>query len=77
MPELFTLVPPDEARTMWFESIPVAVQTETVSTQEALGRVTADSMRSPMALPAFPRSTVDGYAVKGANTVGASESLPA
>ncbi len=77
MPELFTLVPPDEARTTWFESIPVAVQTETVSTQEALGRVTADSMRSPMALPAFPRSTVDGYAVKGANTVGASESLPA
>ena len=27
--------------------------------------------------PAFPRSTVDGYAVRAADTLGASESLPA
>jgi len=30
-----------------------------------------------MALPAFPRSTVDGYAVRSTDTLGATESLPA
>jgi molybdopterin molybdotransferase len=77
MPELFTLVPPDEARATLFEHLPVSVQVETISIAEALGRVTAASLRSPMALPAFPRSTVDGYAVRAADTLGASESLPA
>jgi molybdopterin molybdotransferase len=77
MPELFNLVPPDEARTTWFENIPITVRVETIPTYEALGRVTAASSRSPMALPAFPRSTVDGYAVKAADTLGASETLPA
>ena len=77
MPELFTLVPPDEARATWYKHLPVAIQTETVPTAAALGRVTAAPLRSPMALPAFPRSTVDGYAVQATNTLGASESLPA
>jgi len=77
MPELFTLVPPDEARAILFEHLPVQVQAETVPTVEALGRVTAAPTRSPMALPAFPRTTVDGYAVRAADTLGASESLPA
>lgn len=77
MPELFTLVPPDEARATFIDNLPVSVQTESISTYEALGRVTAAPLRSPMALPAFPRSTVDGYAVRAADTLGASESLPA
>jgi molybdopterin molybdotransferase len=77
MPELFTLVPPDEARATLFEHLPVAVQAETIPTIEALGRVTAAPLRSPMALPAFPRCTVDGYAVRASDTLGASESLPA
>ncbi len=77
MPELFTLVPPDEARATFIDNLPVSVQTESISTYQALGRVTAAPLRSPMALPAFPRSTVDGYAVRAADTLGASESLPA
>jgi molybdopterin molybdotransferase len=77
MPELFTLAPPDEARAILFEHLPVKVQAETIPTIEALGRVTAAPTRSPMALPAFPRTTVDGYAVRAADTLGASESLPA
>jgi molybdopterin molybdotransferase len=77
MPELFTLVPPDEARAILFQHLPVSIQAQTISTAEALGRVTAAPLRSPMALPAFPRSTVDGYAVRAADTLGASESLPA
>lgn len=77
MPELFTLVPPDEARATWYAHLPVSVPAETVPTEEALGRVTAAPLRSSMALPAFPRSTMDGYAVRAADTLGASESLPA
>lgn len=77
MPELFTLVPPDEARATLFAHLPVAVQAEMIPTAEALGRVTAAALRSPMALPAFPRTTVDGYAIRAADTLGASESLPA
>ena len=77
MPELFTLVPPDEARATLYENLPILVQTETLSTEKGIGRVTAAPLRSPMALPAFPRSTVDGYAVQANDTLGASESLPA
>lgn len=49
---------------------------ELVNYTEALGRITASPIRSPEDLPAFDRSTVDGYAVKAKDTAGASESLP-
>ncbi len=77
MPELFTLIPPDQALHTLFQNLPVQVQAEIRPTAEALGRVTAESLRSPAVLPAFPRSTMDGYAVRAADTYGASESLPA
>lgn len=41
-----------------------------------LGRVTAEAIRSPHDLPGFARSAVDGYAVRAADTFGASASLP-
>lgn len=50
---------------------------ETVRREDALGRVPAASVRSGAALPGFARSTVDGYAVRAADTYGAGESLPA
>ncbi len=77
MPELFNLVPPQAARATLFEHLPVEIHPETIPTVDALGRVTAEPTRSPIALPAFPRSTMDGYAVRAADTLGASESLPA
>jgi molybdopterin molybdotransferase len=49
---------------------------ETVSLAEARGRVPADAVRAPHALPGFARATVDGYAVRAADTFGASEGLP-
>jgi molybdopterin molybdotransferase len=48
-----------------------------VPTAEALGRVLAEDLRSPSDLPSFPRSTMDGFAVRAADTYGASEALPA
>lgn len=55
----------------------VPVSSETVPLIEAGGRVTAESIRAGGDLPSFPRSTMDGYAVKGADTFGASEGNPA
>src|SRR3954465_441172 len=41
-----------------------------------LGRVPAESITAPHALPGFARATVDGFAVRAADTYGASEGLP-
>jgi molybdopterin molybdotransferase len=50
--------------------------TETVALDAALGRVPAAKVTAPAPLPGFARSTVDGYAVRAADTYGASEGLP-
>ncbi|PSK97732.1 molybdopterin molybdochelatase [Murinocardiopsis flavida] len=51
--------------------------TEEVDRAAALGRVPAAPVASGAALPGFARSTVDGYAVRAADTYGAGEALPA
>ena len=50
---------------------------ETVLREDALGRVPASPVVSGAELPGFARSTVDGYAVRAADTHGASDGLPA
>jgi molybdopterin molybdotransferase len=49
---------------------------ETVSLDDVLGRVPAEPIAAPHALPGFARATVDGFAVRAADTYGASEGLP-
>ena len=49
---------------------------ETVPLAGALHRVPARPVTAPHALPGFARSTVDGYAVRAADTYGVSEGLP-
>jgi len=44
---------------------------------EAVGCILDQAVTSPADLPAFDRSTVDGYAVRARDTFGASEGLPA
>ena len=50
---------------------------EWIASTESLGRVTAAGILAPHPLPEFPRSTVDGYALRSRDTHGAGESLPA
>src|SRR5262249_58204297 len=57
--------------------LPGARRTERVPTAEALGRVLAADLHAPEDLPSFRRSTMDGFAVRAADTYGATESLPA
>jgi molybdopterin molybdotransferase len=49
---------------------------ETVTLAAALRRVPAEPVTAPHPLPGFARSTVDGYAVRAADTYGVSEGLP-
>ena len=52
-------------------------EAERVGLDAALARVPVDDVRARQALPGFARSTVDGYAVRAADTYGSSEGLPA
>ena len=49
---------------------------EPVPLSHALHRVPAAPVTAPHPLPGFARSTVDGYAVRAADTYGVSEALP-
>ncbi len=49
---------------------------ETIPLDEALGRVLAADVVSPVDVPSFDRSNVDGFAVVAENTFGASEEVP-
>jgi molybdopterin molybdotransferase len=78
MPEFLTLLPPDEGRALLLSHLSGReVGSEPIDVPSALGRVTAEDVRAPHPLPEFPRSSVDGYAVRARDTFGASESLPA
>lgn len=67
-----------EALSVLLEHIRPARRRETVvSLEESLGRVCSRDIASPEDLPAFARSTVDGYAVRARDTFGATEAMPA
>jgi len=50
---------------------------EEVPLSAALGRVLAEDLAADEDVPPFDRSTMDGFAVRAADTFGATESLPA
>ncbi|MCJ7706132.1 MAG: molybdopterin molybdotransferase MoeA [Anaerolineales bacterium] len=79
MPEFLRLLPPSEALDRLLANLPTGQipDQEILPTSKALDRVLAASVIAPHPLPAFPRSTVDGYAVRAADTFGAGASLPA
>ena len=78
MPEFLELLSPSAAREILFKHLPSVVPSvEEIATPAALGRVLAAGVVAGDPLPAFARSTVDGYAVRASDTFGASETLPA
>jgi molybdopterin molybdotransferase len=54
-----------------------AVGRETVAVRDAARRVLAADLAAPIDLPHFHRANMDGYAVRAADTFGASTSVPA
>jgi len=71
------LVSVEEAKQILAQSFtPKPVGKERVSLSEALNRILATDVTSPLNVPPFDRSTVDGYAVKASDTFGADEAKP-
>lgn len=75
--EFFTVTTVQDALTALFEHLTLNRNARTIPTTEALGQILASAPTSPISLPEFTRSTMDGYAVRAEDTFGASDSLPA
>lgn len=75
--QFFTLQPVQDALSTLFEHIAHSQKTETLPTIESIERVLAVAPLSPIDLPAFDRSAMDGYALRASDTFGASDALPA
>jgi len=68
----------DEAEARFRAAVPHRpLPAETVALDDALGRVLAEDLSSPVDLPPFDRSSVDGFAVRAVDTLGAREGKPA
>lgn len=71
-------VTPEEALTAIFNNLkPDLPPAETVPIDSSYGRVLSADIVSPEDMPAFSRSTMDGYAVRASDTFGATEGMPA
>lgn len=67
-----------EARRIMLERFGThTVEPETVSLADAVGRVLALPVAASEYVPGFTRSSMDGYALRSADTFGCSESIPA
>jgi molybdopterin molybdotransferase len=79
MPEFLQLLTPNVALKKFLEALPHSPEfkEENIPTEEAWGRVLAEAIIAKHPLPPFPRSTVDGFAVRASDTYGASPTLPA
>jgi molybdopterin molybdotransferase len=53
------------------------LSSEKINIEDSLHRVLSEDIISPINLPEFPRSTVDGFALKAKDTFGVSEKNPA
>jgi molybdopterin molybdotransferase len=75
--ELFNVLTPADAWRLLRENLPAPASSEHVALADALDRILAVDLLSPYDLPDFDRSTMDGFAVRAADTYGATEGLPA
>jgi molybdopterin molybdotransferase len=75
--ELFNVRAPSEALKLLLSHLHERAAVEEIPTRNALDRVLAEDISSPSDLPTFRRSTMDGFAVRAADTFGATEGLPA
>lgn len=75
---MLTVMTPEELLTLIGNTFgPLDRPPEKVGLDRALGRVLARDIRAAQFVPGFDRSTVDGYALRGADTFGCSEAIPA
>lgn len=75
--EFFNIVPAQHALERLFAQWNPPKRAQTLPTVDAAGYVLAEAPLSTSDLPEFDRSSVDGYALRAADTFGASQNLPA
>jgi putative molybdopterin biosynthesis protein len=73
--------PLDEAQEKWLrkiasEGVGQPLSGETVQVKDSLGRITAEAVIAKISSPFYHSSAMDGYAVRFADTFGASETNP-
>ena len=54
----------DQAHSKMLEQLPFPTQTEYLNLQEAANRICAEDIISPINVPSFDNSAMDGYAVR-------------
>lgn len=69
-------IPLDAARALIEQHTRPIRRTEIIPIHEANGRVSAADIASPVDVPPFSRAGMDGYAVRAADTSGASRATP-
>ena len=75
--QFLEVIMPEEARRRFESAIdrsPLAA--ETVNIAQALRRVLATDLATEIDVPAFDRASVDGFAVRAADTIGAGDRAP-
>ena len=66
----------ETARSLLMSELTPVRDKEQVSLCRAVGRVLAEDIRAPFAVPHFPKSAMDGYAVRSAEVQGATPEQP-
>ncbi len=73
--EFRKLVPVEEARRI-INSLQVRPEKESSALENAYGKILAEEIVTEINVPPFPRSTMDGYAVRAEDTYACSETEP-
>jgi putative molybdopterin biosynthesis protein len=75
--QFLEVVSAEEARARFTRRLDLSpLPAETVGLAAALGRVLARDVAAPIDVPPFDRANVDGFAVRSADTAGASDTAP-
>ena len=67
----------EAARDLVFGAIAGPTESEVAFLSEALGRVAAEPVASPIDLPRWDNSAMDGYAIRAADVADATDGEPA
>jgi putative molybdopterin biosynthesis protein len=75
--QFLEVVSAEDAKTRFEKHLDLApLGAESLSLADALGRVLAHDMAAPIDVPPFDRANVDGFALRAADTAGATEAAP-
>ncbi len=75
--QFLEVVSADDAQTRFARHLDLSpLAAESVSLAMSLGRVLAENVAAPLDVPPFDRSGVDGFALRAADTAGASDARP-